>query len=312
MTEPARIVLSYARADGEDLAFEIRHALEARGLTCRLDHIDMRGGEDWRRQFEDWVRQSVHLLLVLTPAALTPGHCAWEWQLARSIGRGVMPVRALPDDFPATGLRRWMRQAHHYSFSVPEQRENLLAALAADPEPMRVPDMSDFADLSRHVERPAVMDELRAALLDDAAEARPVVVGLRGAAGYGKTELAARVAQDPAVREAYFGGVLHVKLGDQPVELRGKFNSLINALSGTHTDPAFQSVQEARDAFATAVQDRHCLLVLDDAWRLSDVEPFLPRRSRAQGGLAPEDAPLHPNLSILITTRDLRTLPLGT
>ncbi len=245
---PVRIVLSYARADSEDLAFEIRHALEARGLTCRLDHIDMQGGEDWRRQFEKWVRQSVHLVLVLTPAALTSGLCTWEWQLARSIGRSVMPVRALPDGFPPNGLRRWMQQAHQYSFSVPEQRENLLAALAADPAPMRVPDMSDFADLARHVERPAVMDELRAALLDDDAEARAVVVGLRAAAGYGKTELAARVAQDPAVREAYFDGILHVKLGDQPVELREKFNSLITALSGTHTHRAFQSVQEARDA----------------------------------------------------------------
>jgi WD40 repeat protein len=309
---PARVVISYARADGESLAFEIRHTLEACGLTCRLDHIDMAGGEDWHRQFESWVRDSVHLVLVLTPAALTSGHCAWEWQLARGIGRGVMPVRALPEGFPATGLRRWMQQAHQYSFPVAEQRKSLLAALTIDPEPLRVPDMSEFADISRHVERPAVIHDLRAALLDDDAEARPVVVGLRGAAGYGKTELAARVAQDPAVREAYFGGILYVKLGDQPVELRGKFNSLINAVSGTHTDRAFQSIQEARDAFATSVQDRLCLLVLDDAWRLSDVEPFLPQRSRAPGRAAPEDTPLNPNLSVLITTRDLRTLPPGT
>jgi hypothetical protein len=233
MAAPARIVLSYARADGEKLVLEICQEPEARGLTCRLDHIDMQGGEDWRRQFEGRVRQSVHLVLLLTPAAMSSGHCAWEWQLARSIGCGVLPVRALPDGFPLTGLRRWMRQAHQYNFAVPEQRENLLAGLAKDPEPMRVPDMSDFADMSRHVERRAVMDELRAALLDDDAEARPVIVGLRGAPGYGKTELAARVAQDPAVRDAYFGGILHVKLGDQPVELREKFNSLINALSGT-------------------------------------------------------------------------------
>src|ERR1700722_8670672 len=87
---PARIVLPYARVDGENLASEIRHALEARGITCRRDHIDIQRGEDWRCQFKNWVRQSVHLVLVLTPAGLNSGHCAWEWQLARSTGHGVL------------------------------------------------------------------------------------------------------------------------------------------------------------------------------------------------------------------------------
>jgi WD40 repeat protein len=307
-----RIVISYGRADGEELAIALGAAFEAAKLEYRVDHIDMKGGEDWRRQFEAWVRSALHMVLLMTPAALASGHCAWEWQVARSVGLGVHPVWADQPQAAQMGrLRRWMRQTHQYNWAHKDERTSLMRAVEANPERRRVPDMSGFINLQRHIERPAVMRELHRALLDLEQEAKPVVVGLQGAAGYGKTELAAHIAQDAAIREAYFDGILYARLGKEPVNLQVVFNSLINALRGESRDRSFDSVNAARDAFAAELLDRYCLLVLDDAWRYSDILAFLPQVERA-GAAAPEDRPPSPNLSLLITTRDLRTLPAGT
>src|SRR6202022_3496965 len=93
------------------------------------DHQDLIGGEDWQRQFQQWLSEADHLVLVLSPAALRSKHVRWEWSMARAHGLRVSPVRsdaAVHDPL----MPRWMRRAHQYSLDIPEQCARLLRELA--------------------------------------------------------------------------------------------------------------------------------------------------------------------------------------
>src|SRR5262249_31583162 len=60
--------------------------------------------------------------------------------------------------------------------------------------------------------------------------------------------------------------------------------------------PGVTQLEGAKAKFAEALDDRRCLLVIDDAWREQDLAPFLHRGPRDQ-------------TTRLITTRDDRVLP---
>ena len=49
----ARILISYARADGEEFAQNLLTRIEAEGIPCWLDHTQMKEGQDWQQQIKD-------------------------------------------------------------------------------------------------------------------------------------------------------------------------------------------------------------------------------------------------------------------
>lgn len=295
-----RIVISYARADGEDTARAIAALLTEASHAHAYDHQNLIGGEDWQRQFESWLRSADHLVLVLSPSALRSKHVRWEWTMARAHGLRVSPVRS---DAPVHDelVPRWMRQAHQYRLAIPEQRTRLLRELAERTDFRQVRFVAPAAD-PLYVERAAPLVALKAALLDPNGDPLPATVALHGPAGYGKTALAERLARDPAIREAFCDGILHVQLGRdlgsgqaREDRVKGLLLDLIGKIIGA-PPPHFEGLQNAREELATVLDNSVRLIVIDNAWTRGDVEPFLRFGS--------EDAAAR-----LITTRDLAALP---
>jgi hypothetical protein len=70
MADHARIVLSYARADGQAVADQIGRLLTDSGLSWTIDHMALESGRDWQRQFAEVLDAAEHLVLVLTKAFL--------------------------------------------------------------------------------------------------------------------------------------------------------------------------------------------------------------------------------------------------
>lgn len=135
-----------------------------------------------------------------------------------------------------------------------------------------------------YVPRPALLAAARAALLAEAAA--PVV--LWGMAGVGKTVLATALGRDPAVRQAFWDGVLWATLGpapDIPEQLLAWCRLLGLPTAGPLTVPQLQQLIAGR----LAEPGRRYLLVLDDVWT-PEVADLLP---------TPE-----PPHGLLITTRD--------
>jgi len=287
-----RIFVTY---DPSDVAFarELQAVLQASGLSLYRDLADLEGAQDWWWQVETTIKVVDHVILVLTPKALTSHYIPIEWRLALQEGKHVWLV-AGPGRLNFSRLPRWMRRAPRYDIAVPESRNRLVAGLRTRALPRRVPFMVDAAP-EGFVPRPEKASEIKRKLLDAHGKPVPVTLALCGTSGSGKTSLANALCHDPDIREAFDGGILRVTLGEKPDDLVRTMAELIFLLNGKRPDVT--SAEDAKARLAEALDGRRCLLVIEDARRLGDLEPFL-RRGRRDSS------------TCLITTRDDRVLPL--
>jgi len=129
----------------------------------------------------------------------------------------------------------------------------------------------------KYVERPAELKRLKEALLPaESADPPPVSRAiLHGMAAVGKSVLAAAFAHDEAVQNAFPDGVLWVTLGTNP-DIAQRLADWGRALG----DPSvlkspYPDAQAGTSQLRTRLQDKACLLVVDDAWKEEHVEPFL-------------------------------------
>jgi WD40 repeat protein len=119
------------------------------------------------------------------------------------------------------------------------------------------------------------------------------VAALKGAGGYGKTELARAICHDKGIRKAFRDGILWVTLGEKPNVLTA-LTKLYQTL--TDTKETFVDKEQAAAELAQEWGDKHCLVVIDDVWNQAHLNPFL------RGG---------DNCTRLVTTRNSDTLPSG-
>jgi TIR domain len=90
-----RVFLSYARADGEAHAAQVRERLarEASDIMVQQDRLLLEGGIGWWKQITDAMDSVKFLILVVTRAAIASGNVQKEWRYARQQGVCVYPVK---------------------------------------------------------------------------------------------------------------------------------------------------------------------------------------------------------------------------
>jgi hypothetical protein len=288
-----RVFISYSRKDGEAFAKNLRANLEAKNIPLWQDRVGMEGGRDWWLQIVEALDMVGFMVLVMTPKAMESDIIRKEWRYARQKGVCVYPVKGAADaQLDYTSLPRWMRSTQFYDLEF--EWDKFINDLNTRCQESRVPFMVD--DLPENfVQRPKEFNALIDQLLDvEREEPIAIATALRGAGGFGKTTLAMALCHDERVQEAYDDGILWVTLGEQPGDLTEKIKNLIEILSGER--PGFTDKDTAGTHLSELVADRDILIVIDDAWDNSHVQPFL------RGG---------PRCSYLITTRDSDTLPVG-
>src|SRR5437016_5596359 len=93
------VFLSYARADGETRAAELRERLarEAPDIEIKQDRQFLEGGVGWWKQVTEAIDAVEFLVLVMTPAAIASGTVEKEWRYARQQGVCVYPVKGAAD-----------------------------------------------------------------------------------------------------------------------------------------------------------------------------------------------------------------------
>ena len=122
-----------------------------------------------------------------------------------------------------------------------------------------------------------------------------ITTALHGAGGYGKTTLAKAVCHDPKIQKKFSDGILWVTLGENPKNLIGHIQDLIYRLNDKR--PEFEGLEAATSYFKDLLHGKHLLIVIDDVWDSSHLEPFM------QDGT---------ECTLLITTRINDVLPEGT
>jgi hypothetical protein len=254
-----RVFLSYARADGEQFASNLRTRLESEGIPLWQDRIGMEGGKDWWQQIKDALNVVEFMVLAMTPVAMQSETVRKEWHYARRVGVCVYPIKAAPTlDF--SSVPRWMNSLHFYDLDHEWQKFiNDLKTRCQEP---RVAFMckdlpTDF------VPRPNEFDALIRKLLDERREEPiAITVALRGAGGYGKTTLALALCHDLRIQDAFDDGILWVTLGENPGNLVSKLEDLIYILSEKR--PGFTGIDAASAHLAGLLADRDILFVIDD------------------------------------------------
>jgi hypothetical protein len=286
-----RIFISYSTKDGKPEADGLRAELEGFGFSVWQDLVALKGGVDWWSQIANALKSKAlqHFILVVTPSALATAVVRREIRFARQEGKTISPVRG-PGVLDLNALPRWLGQV--YDLTIPEKKELLKQVLKGPSTRARVPMMAPEPPAD-FVQRPVEFDALKKKLLDASGDSVAITAALRGAGGYGKTTLAKALAHDADIEDAFFDGVLWVKLGEKPENLLSIVADLIEILNGERS--GLESLNAAAAKLGEALGDRRILLVIDDAWREQDLHPF------SHGGR---------NTTRLITTRRDDILPL--
>ncbi|MBI5719640.1 MAG: TIR domain-containing protein [Burkholderiales bacterium] len=296
MAEPTRTkrnrrataFLSYARADGQACARELHKRLgrEVPDVEVWFDREGEQGGIGWWRQIAEQLGRADTLLLVMTPKALVSETARKEWRYARQQGAAVCPVFGVPSqELPLAEAPRWMAKAHIYDLA--HEWDNFVRFLRNPPDAPRRPAMAPDVP-SRTVPRTTPIGQLRATLIDRDLEAPlPGKVALCGPPGCGKTVLATMICHDEVVVSAFDDGILWTTLGERP-DVQANLTQLCRALTGRQE--AFVDEEGAATQLARLLDDRNCLVVIDDVWDPAHAQAFL------RGGAG---------CTFLVTTRNL-------
>lgn len=120
----------------------------------------------------------------------------------------------------------------------------------------------------RPIEFNAMLNLLIANQQEDAA----ITAALRGPAGFGKTSLATALCRNREIVAKFKHGILWVTLGETP-DVQRKLTELYAALTGER--PGFLSEEDAARELALELENRDCLLVVDDVFQADHLRPFL-------------------------------------
>ncbi|MEV0274684.1 NB-ARC domain-containing protein [Hamadaea sp. NPDC050747] len=139
-------------------------------------------------------------------------------------------------------------------------------------------------DTQSTVERPDELEAIVAGIVGPAPVGKAattvgLTTGVHGAGGFGKTTLARMVCADPRIKSRFGGHVTWVTLGRDIVgsgDLAAKVNEVIAQVGPPDVVAVSSDAGEAGRQLAYVLsQGPPRLLVIDDVWRLLQLEPFL-------------------------------------
>jgi WD40 repeat protein len=285
------LFLSYARGDDEAFVLLLREELDRRGFSVWFDQELMSSrGLTFHQEIQDAIAACDRLVLVIGPRATASDYVRQEWQFALEADKVVTPILRLGDYSIVPGELRGIhcedfRNDAQYPFHLANLVRQLREPIPPLGRPIRVPPLPAHF-LPRPDRLGPLINSLRADL------DRPVVlsgvmarVGLHGMGGIGKSVLAAAVARDHRIREAFPDGIVWITVGQCP-NLLALQRQAHQDLGG---DGAFADNQ-GRSALAELLTNRAVLLILDDVWDRRDVHAFDVLGPRCRALIATRDA----------------------
>ncbi len=292
----ADIFISYAREDDEPFVERLRDDLAANGLAVWWDQASMESrGRTFLQELRDAISGVDRLILVIGPRSAESAYVSFEWEFALAACRVVLPILRL-GDYALVPKR--LAKLHCPDFRVSRPYRDALAELLRIVR-SQTPALGTLNGVDalppKFLARPLELERLTAAVLADAA--RPTVitstkqtVALEGMGGVGKSVLAAAFARDCETRRSFGDGIVWVRVGQHPGLVANL--QVIGAALGDHDREYYADLSVAQSRLGAIMQEKTCLVVLDDVWDARHVE--------AVAGA------LGPRCRLLMTTRDSR------
>jgi hypothetical protein len=88
-----RFFISYARADGQDIATELEHRLLLQEHQVFLDIHGIPGGAQWEIELIKGIKQCQIMLILVTKASTKSEYVRKEFEEARKRGKRIVPIQ---------------------------------------------------------------------------------------------------------------------------------------------------------------------------------------------------------------------------
>ena len=126
--------------------------------------------------------------------------------------------------------------------------------------------------------RPQLLEALRNTLFTEAANRNIALTAMQGMGGIGKTVLAQALCRDEVVQQAFPDGIFWFAIGkESQLDFPARIKSVpgLDRLLGPYDGEAACLAQ-----FRDVLRKKAALIVVDDVWRASDVQPFIAESPR--------------------------------
>jgi DNA-binding winged helix-turn-helix (wHTH) protein len=326
-SEPVKVFISYAHKD-EQLRDQLETQLailQRQGLIKIWHDREIGAGAEWSGTIDSKLETADVILLLVSPDFLASDYIS-DVELQQAMERHeqgisrVIPIilrpclwrrgpfaklQALPTDGEPVTSAKWGSidiPFHNIAEGIERAAKELLSKSSAKSVALNrsvatasseifynLPSLPDHYQ-PREVEIAGVRAKLLrgSAVVGITSAAR--AIGLQGMGGIGKTVLATTLVHDPEIRAAFCDGIFWLTFGRE-VSVLVKAAELAYALTNERTN--FATVSEARGQLGLYTADKRLLVVLDDVWEPTAVDPF---------------TGLGAGCRLLITTRDTRAL----
>jgi hypothetical protein len=97
------------------------------------------------------------------------------------------------------------------------------------------------------------------------------VTSLKGMGGIGKTVLAQALCHDDVVQQAFPDGIIWVAVGKEASMDLARLREVGKAIGDDLS--CYDSDLAARNQYRNTIRDKAALIVVDDVWKASDLEP---------------------------------------
>jgi WD40 repeat protein len=294
-SETSRVFISYARKDGADLAQRLQSDLGKEGFDAWLDKQRIEGGTSWTDTIEQAIDGADYLLALMTQGSYVSEICRAEQLRSLRKGKCVIPLLAQQ----SSDIPLHLEAKNYRDFSAGSKYADSFNELLTDlqdrngvvlREEFRATSYVTVPPLPvNFVERPEAVAAVRNALMAEDGGRHVALTALQGMGGIGKTVLAQALCCDEVVQQAFPDGVIWVTIGKEAqFDPLTRMKELARAL-GDHPSK-YDNLLAAKNQYRTKLKEKAALIVVDDVWRSSDLEPFLAENS--------------PRSRLLFTTRD--------
>src|SRR6516162_7808868 len=289
-SETCRVFISYARKDGAALAQELETSLKDAGFDPWLDTRRIGEGRIWTSEIEDAIKSSGVMIALMSPGSYSSEICRAEQLLALDLGVRLIPVLAAALKGSDRPLYLYARQYRDFTDNskYATRLGELLADIRGDttatlPDTYcktRVTYLTAPPRVTNYLERPEALGARRDALFAEGHRQPIALTALAGMGGIGKTVLAKALTDDEVVQRAFPDGIVWITAGkerqrDFIEEMREVAKALGDDLSGYENAPACEH------QYRTIIANKAALIVVDDVWSKTDIEPLLAESPRS-------------------------------
>ena len=289
-----RLFISYARIDGAELAQRLHEDLRNKGYDVWFDSRRLRGGSTWTTEIEKALDEAECVLALMTSGSYASEICRAEQLRSLRKGKCVIPLKAQH----GTDIPLHLETKNYRDFTTNSTYTKAFAELLEDVRagngvPLKEAFRQTYVTAPplpvNFVERPETLSALRDALITDGNGRHIALTALEGMGGIGKTVLAKALCHDEVVQHAFPDGVIWITVGKEAaVDVVTHLREVGKALNDDLT--RYDNEWGATNQYRSTIRNKAALIVIDDVWATSDVEPFLAESPRSRLVFTTRDA----------------------